>query len=499
MPPDNPFAPVHSRQSFVETPGGAEALRRLDGSLGAREPFLLITGGAGVGKTALASEAVARWGTRVTTAFIAHSTLPGPEFLEEIIRRFGAEPPEQANRSKLVACVEGALAEIASRGQVAVLVVDDAHHLSVEQFEELRLLVNAAQQARRPLEVLLIGPPALEARLDAAALAPAAPARLGARLDRSRQARPGALSIACPRPGPTGRVCSRADLPRDRGVDRWRAAAHQRAAAETLRVARAWGDQTVGQEHVQTAVAALGGFVRTGVVEDGEDAAASAATPSAPASAKAPEVAPVVTPVAAAPVAPTPVAPVAPTPVAAPVAPAVPAAHAKPAAPAKVSQPEPLSKAKVVVRAPAPSPPPAEPASSMRPAIASHFDESDRPTPPANHDPREWVARFVGDKGPVQIGRRRCRRSGPATWIHPEPSAGGSANPAEAPAKPRGARKQTRLARAHRAPKPCASRPVRSRGDCGVVAVVLLMRVSGPRGITRGRPLRTRPRSRPRR
>jgi len=129
MAPDNPFAPAYSRASFLETRREGEVLRRLDDGLGAREPFLLLTGGSGAGKTAIAHEAVARWDARVTAAFLAYPALAGTELLEEILRRFGVEPPDGASRSKLIARVEHTLAEIAGRGQVAMLIVDDAHAL----------------------------------------------------------------------------------------------------------------------------------------------------------------------------------------------------------------------------------------------------------------------------------------------------------------------------------------------------------------------------------
>jgi len=147
---DNPFAPALSRQSFVETTATLEALRRLDDGLGTREPFLLMTGGPGTGKSTLASEAIARWGSRVAVSYLPMRVTTGTELLEEILRRFGIESPGGDRRLELVARLEGALAEIGGRGQVAVIVVDDAHHLSPELLEDLRLLANAAQLARCP-------------------------------------------------------------------------------------------------------------------------------------------------------------------------------------------------------------------------------------------------------------------------------------------------------------------------------------------------------------
>ena len=92
--------------------------------------------------------------------------LGGVELLEEIVIRLGGEPPDGARRPKLVRCFERELSEIAGRGKIPMVVVDDAQNLSPGLLEELRLLVNAAQQVHQPMEVLLVGLPALEALLD---------------------------------------------------------------------------------------------------------------------------------------------------------------------------------------------------------------------------------------------------------------------------------------------------------------------------------------------
>ncbi|OGF08475.1 MAG: hypothetical protein A2W00_01260 [Candidatus Eisenbacteria bacterium RBG_16_71_46] len=420
MTADSPFTPAYSRQSFLETPGRGDVLRRLDEGLGSREPFLLLTGGPGIGKTALACEAVARWDARVTAAYLAYPALAGAEFLEEIIRRFGAEPPDGASRSKLVACIEQALAEIAGRGQVAMVVVDDAHALSPEPLEELRLLVNAAQQAHWPLEVLLIGLPALEATLDDPALA-------ALRQRVSVHARLEPLSAAETRrylhhritvvggdgPGLFSRKTCRDIAARTGGVPRQINA----LAAEALRVARAWGDQTVGAEHVQTAAAALGGFVPTGDVADStdagaEDSPAPTAPPHAPATAKAPAIAP---------------------------------AAAASVAPASAPDLQPSPKAQPAARAPARSTTAAKAGAEAGKASAARTEEGDKPHPPsaANQDPHEWVARFVGDKGPLQISSRALPET---RWADAPSEASGAQppSPAEKRPTPRGRQEHAR-------------------------------------------------------
>src|SRR5438128_614429 len=51
----DPFHPVCKPPLFFETVGVADSLRRLEEGVGAREPFLLLTGESGTGKTTLAN------------------------------------------------------------------------------------------------------------------------------------------------------------------------------------------------------------------------------------------------------------------------------------------------------------------------------------------------------------------------------------------------------------------------------------------------------------
>lgn len=370
MTTDSPFAPALSRQSFLQTLGGGEALRRLDDGLGTRESFLVITGDPGTGKSAVANEAIARWGSRVTAAYLAFPPLTNTELLEEILRRFGAEPPDGASRGKLVACLDGALAEIAGRGQVAIIVVDDAHHLPPELLEELRLLVNAAQQSGRALEVLLVGLPSLDATLDDPALA-ALRQRISAR------AKLDPLSAGETRRYIRHRVNAASDDPSDlfprktcaeiaalsRGVPRQ----INVLAAEALRLARASGGSTVEPGHVRDAMAALSGVLPKGEMEDSADAI--------------PEV---------------------------------------------MSLP--------TIRT---AEPPAKAAETAPKAVEPSVERTERaatpdPVPPARHDSREWVARFVGDQGPVQISSQAISRS---SWT-PEPSRAEDALPNESKEAP---------------------------------------------------------------
>jgi hypothetical protein len=94
--------------------------------------------------------------------------------------------------------------------------------------------------------------------------------------------------------------------------------------------------------------------------------------------------------------------------------------------------------------------PPAEPAPTTSRAPASA--EAAAPAPIANHDPQEWVARFIGDKGPLQIGSQAMPDS---SWMPtpPETSRADAPGAAQGPKKSRGrkdrGRPRSRASRGH--------------------------------------------------
>jgi type II secretory pathway predicted ATPase ExeA len=89
---------------------------------------------------------------------------------EAIVTTFGAAPTNLSSR--LVAQATAALtAERDERGRTPVLVLDEAHLLSYEQLETIRMLTNHAMDAELPLACLLVGQPHLRRTMKLAVLA----------------------------------------------------------------------------------------------------------------------------------------------------------------------------------------------------------------------------------------------------------------------------------------------------------------------------------------
>ena len=116
-PQGNPSPP------FIATAPALEALALLDRGLGAREPFVVVTGEPGVGKTTLVREALRRWGSLVHPRWLSPTEATAENLLAMLLERLGGtrvSGPAVAQR-----LVE-AIAHAASAGKVVMVVMEDA-------------------------------------------------------------------------------------------------------------------------------------------------------------------------------------------------------------------------------------------------------------------------------------------------------------------------------------------------------------------------------------
>jgi general secretion pathway protein A len=134
-----------------------EALSGLTLALLQRKGLVVLSGGVGTGKTTLLAR-VLRFlpASRLQFAMIVNPTLTASEFLEMALLDFGVAdiPSSKAHRlSKLLHLI----LEGQREGKVTVLIVDEAHLLGPDVFEEIRMLCNMEDAEDRCLQILLVG------------------------------------------------------------------------------------------------------------------------------------------------------------------------------------------------------------------------------------------------------------------------------------------------------------------------------------------------------
>ena len=131
-----------------------------------REGIILLTGEAGTGKTSIIQRLLA-WlrERRMPSAFIFNSHLE-PRHLYDFMLSDFEVPPDPRWQDNALAQLHQWLTHCSSQGQIPVLIVDEAQGLPAEVLEEIRLLLNLETPHQKLLQVILVGQPELDARLN---------------------------------------------------------------------------------------------------------------------------------------------------------------------------------------------------------------------------------------------------------------------------------------------------------------------------------------------
>jgi general secretion pathway protein A len=132
-----------------------------------RKGIIVATGPIGTGKTTLlhaalqllSGPAIAK--SLISSAFILNPVLTRDELLEAILDEFNITSTGPSKPRRLMA-LHQMLLETQYRGGTAVLIIDEAHLLTPELLEEVRLLNNTDTYHEKLLQVILCGQPELQ-------------------------------------------------------------------------------------------------------------------------------------------------------------------------------------------------------------------------------------------------------------------------------------------------------------------------------------------------
>jgi general secretion pathway protein A len=148
-----------------------EALSTLEHGIEERNGIVVLTGGAGTGKTTLIKAILGSiQPARDRSVYIANPTLNRSEFFELLTVGFGLSSLAASSKTAWFLELElGSLARRHGRG-VTALIIDEAQSLRDELLEEVRLLSNIGSAGGQLLSVALAGQPGLDRRLEESGL-----------------------------------------------------------------------------------------------------------------------------------------------------------------------------------------------------------------------------------------------------------------------------------------------------------------------------------------
>ena len=167
----NPFEITPDPSFLFPTRRHNEALAALYYGVRRHKGFVVLTGEVGTGKTLVLRCLLQlfKQNDDVAYAYVFNGRLSPVEFLEYVASDFGLAAAGK-NKGQLLLDLGSHVIRRAQRKLTTVLVVDEAHHLSADILEEIRLLTNLETAHDKLLQILLVGQPELDDKLDSVGL-----------------------------------------------------------------------------------------------------------------------------------------------------------------------------------------------------------------------------------------------------------------------------------------------------------------------------------------
>ncbi len=162
----NPFEISPDPYFLFPTARHKEALASISHGVLRHKGFVVITGEVGTGKTLLVRcllELLRK--SNVAFANVFNPGLSPVEFLRYIAFDLGLTTTD-TSKAGLLFALNNFLISRYHAGLTTVLVVDEAQHLESEVLEEIRLLTNLETTQQKLLQIVLVGQPELEQKLD---------------------------------------------------------------------------------------------------------------------------------------------------------------------------------------------------------------------------------------------------------------------------------------------------------------------------------------------
>jgi general secretion pathway protein A len=160
-----PFENVPDPRFFYLSRSHEEALARVLYAIRMRKGAAMVTGDIGCGKTTLAKVCLQELSAdEFDIGLIVNPKLEGVEFLQEVLYQLGVNETADTKGKCLRLINEKMLRNMKDRKET-LLMIDEAHLLTSEALEELRLLMNFQLNDRFLITIVLLGQPELKAKI----------------------------------------------------------------------------------------------------------------------------------------------------------------------------------------------------------------------------------------------------------------------------------------------------------------------------------------------
>ncbi|MBW2108465.1 MAG: AAA family ATPase [Deltaproteobacteria bacterium] len=181
----NPFPVVPDQDNFYVCDHIDRIVHELVHGITTRKGFLVFTGEVGLGKTTISRRILSILDSNgVETSLVFHTFYQETELLREINRDFGLTSDSLVLSDQMRALGDFLL-QRHREGKNCAMIIDDAQNLSHKSLELIRMISNLETHREKLVQILLIGQPELDEKLNSPALR-----QLKSRVMIREQARP---------------------------------------------------------------------------------------------------------------------------------------------------------------------------------------------------------------------------------------------------------------------------------------------------------------------
>jgi type II secretory pathway predicted ATPase ExeA len=160
-----PFTLTPDPRFLYRSESHEEAITLLQQAIRRKEGFIVLTGDIGTGKTTSCRALLEQLDASVFTSLILNPFLSIEELLREVLLDFGVVSREavrsgriaSASKHELISTLHEFLLSLMPIHGSAVLIIDEAQHLSVEVLEQIRIISNLETNESKLLQIVLVG------------------------------------------------------------------------------------------------------------------------------------------------------------------------------------------------------------------------------------------------------------------------------------------------------------------------------------------------------
>jgi general secretion pathway protein A len=158
---EKPFNLTPSPRFIYMSEGHREAMALLAYGVTERKGFILLTGEVGTGKTTLIHNLIRNLDSGVEHVYLVNPLLTTEEFIDFLAFSTFKKRIHFRSKSDFLLEFQEYLKDCSQHQKIFILIIDEAHKLSFELLEEVRLLSNMESSEEKLINIFLVGQPEL--------------------------------------------------------------------------------------------------------------------------------------------------------------------------------------------------------------------------------------------------------------------------------------------------------------------------------------------------